>query len=65
MTKYSNNSLAINGGNPVRKKLFPPYKVIGSEEKIAVNRVIKSGVLSGFAAKDNQNFYGGKEIRNL
>ena len=65
MTKSSNNILAINGGRPIRKRLFPPYKVIGSEEKIAVNRVIKSGVLSEFAAKDNQNFYGGKEIRNL
>ena len=65
MTKYSNNLLAINGGNPVRKKLFPPYKVIGLEEKKAVNRVIKSGILSEFAAKDNQNFYGGREVRNL
>lgn len=65
MNKFINNNLAINGGKPVRKKLFPPYKVIGSEEKIAVNRVIKSGVLSEFAAKDNPNFYGGREIRNL
>lgn len=60
-----NKNLAINGGTPIRKKLFPPYRVIGKDEQKAVNRVIKSGVLSQFAAKNNPNFYGGPEVQKL
>ena len=42
------SELAIFGGKPVRKKLFPAYTFIGIEEKAAVNRVMDSGVLSRF-----------------
>ncbi|MDD5431177.1 MAG: DegT/DnrJ/EryC1/StrS family aminotransferase [Candidatus Pacebacteria bacterium] len=54
--------LAINGGQPVRKKLFPAYKVIGSAEKKAAIRVLNSGILSKFLGCWDPDFYGGPEI---
>lgn len=55
--------LAINGGKPVRTKLFPAYKTIGPEEKQAVNRVLDSGVLSRYRGGWNEDFLGGPEVR--
>jgi dTDP-4-amino-4,6-dideoxygalactose transaminase len=57
--------LAIKGGRPVRKKLFPAYKVIGQEEKAAVLKVLDSGVLSKFLGCWDKDFYGGPEVRAL
>ena len=37
------SKLALLGGNKVRPELFPGYKVIGAEEKAAVDRVIEAG----------------------
>jgi len=54
--------LAIHGGKPVRKKLFPFYQVIGKEEKKAVNAVLDSGVLSHFLGCWDKLFYGGQQI---
>lgn len=60
--------LAIHGGTSVRAKddLFPAYKPIGEEEKIAAMRVMENGALSKFiGAWDPANpaFYGGPEVR--
>lgn len=55
--------LAIKGGEPVRKKLFPPYKVIGEEEKKEVMRVMDSGILSRYLGCWHQDFYGGPEVQ--
>lgn len=55
--------LAVHGGDPVRKELFPAYDVIGAEEKKAVNAVLDSGVLSRFLGCWDDLFYGGPEIR--
>src|SRR3989344_562923 len=57
------SELAIFGGKPVRKKLFPAYTFIGIEEKAAVNRVMDSGVLSRFLGCWHPDFYGGTEIQ--
>ncbi len=57
--------LAINGGQPVRKKLFPAYKVIGDEEKKAVIKTLDSGILSKYLGCWHKDFYGGPEIRFL
>ncbi|MCZ7384093.1 MAG: DegT/DnrJ/EryC1/StrS family aminotransferase [Candidatus Methanoperedens sp.] len=57
--------LAILGGEPVRKKPFPPYPVIGKEEIDAVNEVLKSGNLSSFAASAGPKFLGGRKIREF
>ena len=40
--------LAINGGKKVRVRNFPAYNVIGEEEKLAVNKVLDSGIISRF-----------------
>ena len=57
--------LAIQGGQPVRTKPFPPHRTIGPEEKEAVCRVIDSGVLSKFLGCWHEDFYGGDEVRAL
>ncbi len=57
--------LAINGGSPVRSKLFPAYNMIGEEEKAAVNRVLDSGILSKFIGCWHEDFYGGPEVQSL
>ena len=39
----TSKKLAINGGTPIRTKLFPAYNTIGEEEKQAVMKVLDSG----------------------
>lgn len=55
--------LAINGGSPIRKKPFPAYRVIGNDEKRAVNRVLGSGILSKYLGCWDPDFFGGPEVR--
>ena len=57
------SQLAINGGKPLRTKLFPAYKIIGEEEKKEVMRVLDSGVLSKYLGCWDPDFYGGPEIQ--
>lgn len=57
--------LAINGGSPVRRNLFPGNSVIGPEEQEAAKRVLESGTLSAFYGAWNDKFYGGPEVRAL
>lgn len=57
--------LAINGGNKVRTKLFPAYRVIGEEEKRAVESVLESGILSKYLGCWADDFYGGPQVRAL
>ena len=57
--------LAIHGGEPIRKNLFPKYKTICDEEKEAVSRVMDSGILSQYLGQWHQNFYGGTEVQAL
>ena len=38
--------LAINGGNRIRKDLFPAYRVIGEEERAAADRVLRHRTLA-------------------
>lgn len=57
--------LAINGGTPIRTKLFPPHRTIGQEEKDAVARVLDSGVLSKYLGCWHDDFYGGPEVKAL
>jgi dTDP-4-amino-4,6-dideoxygalactose transaminase len=57
--------LAINGGVPVRSKPFPNMTTIGLFEIKAINRVMKSGNLSGYRGNWSENFYGGGEIQAL
>lgn len=57
--------LAIRGGKPVRKKLFPAYNTIGKEEKEAVKKVLDSGNLSQFLGAWSSDFLGGPTVRKL
>ena len=57
--------LAINGGDKVRKELFPAYRVIGQEEEGAVSKVLKSGILSRYLGCWHDDFYGGPEVQAL
>lgn len=57
--------LAINGGAPVRTKLFPAYNTIGEEEKKAVARVLESGNLSQYLGAWTADFFGGPTVRKF
>jgi dTDP-4-amino-4,6-dideoxygalactose transaminase len=57
--------LAIHGGEPVRTKPFPAYRVIEEQEKAAVNRVLDSGILSRYLGCWHDDFYGGPEVQAL
>lgn len=57
------SKLAINGGEPVRKKKFPAYRTIGDEEKTGVARVLDSGILSRYLGCWHEDFYGGPEVQ--
>jgi len=57
--------LAINGGKPIRTKLFPAYQTMGPEERRAVQRVMKSGNLSQYLGAWHADFMGGPEVRRL
>lgn len=59
----SAETLAINGGAQVRSRPFPAHWTIGDAEKSAVNRVMDSGMLSGFLGCWDPGFYGGPEVR--
>ncbi len=55
--------LAIHGARPIRTKLFPPYRVIGKEEKKAVGSVLESGILSRYLGTWHADFYGGPQVQ--
>lgn len=57
--------LAIHGGRPVRRKPFPAHITIGRKERLASDRVLKSGILSKYLGCWHPNFYGGKEVQAL
>ena len=56
---------AIIWGSPTIKYKFKNANYIGIEEKRAVNRVLDSGILSGFVGAWVPEFYGGKEVLRL
>lgn len=58
--------LAINGGDKVRKKLFPAQETIGEEEKNAVNQFLNNNkILSGYRGNYIENFWGGEYVQKL
>ena len=61
----NNQILAINGGPKTIEKSFKRYKTIGEEEILAVNEVMKSGVLSKFIGCWEPDFLEGKKLKNL
>lgn len=57
------SALALLGGDPVRTALFPGYRVIGDDERAAVNRVMDTGILSQFIGGWHPDFFGGPEVQ--
>lgn len=65
MTKNRSNQLALLGGEKVINKKFTAYNSLGEEEKVAVNEVMETGVLSKFLGCWHEDFYGGDKVREL
>ena len=61
LRKFKN--LAINGGKPLFK--FKDKHFIGVAEQKVVNKILKSGELSGFSASANKEFFGGRYVKLL
>jgi len=57
--------LAVNGGKPVKKELFPDQNTFDNKEIEAIQRVMEKGRLSCYRANDGDCFYGGPEIQAL
>ncbi len=57
--------LAVNGGDKVRTKLFPAYRVIGKEEEEAVTNVLRTGILSKYLGCWADDFYGGPQVQAM
>ena len=62
MTK---NNLALLGGKKTINKKFKKYNSIGVAERMAVQKVMKHGQLSGFLADWETGFDGGKEVKSF
>ena len=60
-----NNKLALFGGHKIIRKIFKRYNSIGREEIGAVNKVMKTGILSDFIANRSEQFYGGTKVREF
>lgn len=59
------NELALLGGQPVLQSPLKPYRVIGEEERVAVDAVMRSGNLSGYIGAWCGGFDGGPVIRDF
>lgn len=57
--------LAINGGKPVREKLFPAYNTITDAEKRAAMEVLDSGNMSQFLGCWHPDFFGGPKVQEF
>jgi dTDP-4-amino-4,6-dideoxygalactose transaminase len=57
--------LALLGGPKTRAVPFPPYPVLGEEERKAVIEVLDEGRLSTFIAAPGEHFLGGRRIREF
>ena len=58
------HKLALLGGEPVRRHLFPEHNTIGPEEKQAAIEVLDSGNLSQFLGSWSDDFYGGRRSKS-
>lgn len=60
-----NEKLAINGGPKTINVDFSPYNSIGDEERLAVDTVMRSGVLSQFLGVWHKDFFGGPKVQEF
>ena len=57
--------LALHGGSKTINHSFKRYSSIGEKERIAVNEVMKSGVLSQYLGVWAPDFYGGPKVKEF
>jgi perosamine synthetase len=57
--------LALDGGSPVCSEELPAYPAMGDAELAAVQKVIRSGTLSGFSGAWDDEFFGGSAVNAL
>lgn len=65
MTNSGGNRLAILGGKRTVTPRIGTHNTIGLAEQIAVNKVLRSGVLSKFLGTWSDDFYGGKKVQEF
>ena len=65
MTSNIKTELAILGGEPEVNYKFSKYNTIGEEESLAVNGVMKSGILSNFIGAPGTAFLGGLNVKKF
>ena len=63
--KKISEKLAINGGPKTINTKFNLYNSLGEEERLAVEKVMKSGVLSQFLGVWHKNFFGGPKVKEF
>jgi perosamine synthetase len=59
------STLAIHGGEKTIEIPLPVYNSIGSEELKAVEKVVKSGVLSQYLGSWHNDFFGGPKVQEF
>ena len=59
------DKLALFGGSPIIKFKFNRYNSIGKDEIRAVNKVMKTGVLSDYLGVWGKNFFGGPKVQQF
>jgi perosamine synthetase len=59
------SQLALLGGSPALAAPLKPYRTIGEEERLAVDAVMRSGVLSGYVGAWCDAFDGGPVVREF
>src|SRR5262245_52842389 len=59
------SELALLGGAPSIRRPLRPYSSIGEEERVAVDAVMRTGVLSGYVGAWCEAFYGGPMVRDF
>lgn len=59
------SALALLGGTPSVRSPLRRYQSIGEEERLAVDAVMRSGLLSGYIGAWDEGFYGGPVVRQF
>lgn len=65
MSVNIDSPLALLGGEKTLGESLPPYRSLGEEERLAVDEVMRSGVLSQFLGCWHEDFYGGPKVREF
>lgn len=65
MSDKNIEQLALFGGKKTVEKKFSAYRSLGEEERLAVDEVMRTGVLSQFIGCWHEDFFGGPKVREF